>query len=189
MEEHSVFRGVIEFFHKLGIYDVVLPFLLTFTIFFAILEKTKVFGFDLVDGKEVSKKNINAMVAFVVGFLVVASARMVAIINTALPNIVLLLVISVSFLMLAYFFYGNQEELKLNNTWKNLMIAIMGIGVFLVFAHAIPYKGEPWLEFAWDYLVTNYDSTAVSAIVLVGFIILMMFWITNPVKSKDSSGK
>ena len=44
MVEQSVFRGIIEFFEKIGIYDVVLPFLLVFTIVFAILEKTKVFG-------------------------------------------------------------------------------------------------------------------------------------------------
>jgi hypothetical protein len=185
MADNSVFRGVLEFFVKLGIYDVVLPFLLTFTIFFAILEKTRVFGVETFDGKEVSKKNINAMVAFVVGFLVVASARMVAIINTALPNIVLLLIISVSFLMLAYFFYGEKEELKLDKGMKTFMMVVMGIGVFLVFAHAIPYKGKPWLEYAWDYLIANYDSTAVAAIAMIIFLIGIMYWVTaSPKETK-----
>jgi len=69
----SVLGNVIQFFEKIGIYDVVLPFLLTFTIIFAILEKTKVLG---TFGKEKdSKKNLNAMVAFVMGFLVIASEK------------------------------------------------------------------------------------------------------------------
>ena len=42
--KQSVFRDVIDFFFQLGIYDVILPFLLIFTIVFAILEKTRVFG-------------------------------------------------------------------------------------------------------------------------------------------------
>ena len=61
-------RWVINFFGELGIYDVVLPFLLVFTIVFAILEKTKVFGMEEIDGKKYTRKNINAIVAFVVSF-------------------------------------------------------------------------------------------------------------------------
>ena len=43
MVEASGFRGVIDFLGKLGVYDVILPFLLIFTIVFAILEKTKIY--------------------------------------------------------------------------------------------------------------------------------------------------
>ena len=38
------FVGAIAFMDKLGVYDVVLPFLLVFTLIYAFLEKTKVFG-------------------------------------------------------------------------------------------------------------------------------------------------
>ena len=81
MVEESAFRGMIGFLNKLGVYDVILPFLLVFTIVFAILEKTKILGIDKIDGKELGKKNINAMVAFVIAFLVIASTRLVAVIN------------------------------------------------------------------------------------------------------------
>jgi len=89
MAEVSTFRSVIEFFGDIGIYDVILPFLLIFTIVFAILEKTRIFGTEKIEGEEVTKKNINAMVAFVVGFLVVASTRLVSIINETMANMVL----------------------------------------------------------------------------------------------------
>ena len=46
----SVFGEAIQFLAKLGIYDVVLPFLLVFTIVFAIMEKTKLLGTE--KGKE-----------------------------------------------------------------------------------------------------------------------------------------
>ena len=82
----STFRGVIEFFAELGIYDVILPFLLVFTIIFAILEKSRVFGTEKIGDIVYTRKNLNSMVAFVIAFLVVASTQIVAIINTALAK-------------------------------------------------------------------------------------------------------
>ena len=106
--EVSTFRGVIEFFLDLGIYDVILPFLLVFTIVFAILEKTKVLGTEKVEGEEYPKKNLNAMTAFVVAFLVVLSARLVSLINEAMANVVILMLVAVCFLILIGVFYGKE---------------------------------------------------------------------------------
>ncbi|MDP7506475.1 MAG: hypothetical protein QF362_03470, partial [Candidatus Woesearchaeota archaeon] len=61
MAQESAFREALIFFGEIGIYDVVLPFLLVFTIIFAILEKTKVFGMEEVDGVKVTRKNLNAI--------------------------------------------------------------------------------------------------------------------------------
>ncbi|MBM3199831.1 hypothetical protein FJZ53_02750, partial [Candidatus Woesearchaeota archaeon] len=69
----SPLGGAIEFLKEFGFFDVVLPFLLVFTIVFAVLEKTKIFG----GGKE-SKKNINAMIAFVFALFFVSATNLVA---------------------------------------------------------------------------------------------------------------
>src|SRR3989338_10174572 len=98
--EQSAFRGAIEFLARLGLYDVVLPFLLVFTIVFAILEKTKLFGTEKIGAHDYTKKNLNAMTAFVISFLVVASSQLVAAINESLARVVLLMLVSVSFIML-----------------------------------------------------------------------------------------
>ena len=100
MSQESVFRGIIQFFEKLGVYDVILPFILIFTIVFAILEKSRVFGTEKIKGDEYTRKNLNSMTAFVMAFLVVASTRLVAVINQALAHMVLLLLLSVCFLIL-----------------------------------------------------------------------------------------
>ncbi|MFW6383648.1 MAG: hypothetical protein ACOCZQ_03305 [Nanoarchaeota archaeon] len=185
----SAFAGSLEFFARLGIYDVLLPFLLTFTIFYAILERTQVLGTEEVNGVETTKKNLNAMVAFIVGFLVVATPKMVAVINEALPHFVLLILISISFLMLVGTFY-KEEDLKggvpISDNWKIFLTVISFIGVALIFAHSIPYKGEPWLEVAWDYLINNFSSTAVSSVVMLLVVVGMMVWIT---RSKENGNK
>ncbi|MDP2908831.1 MAG: hypothetical protein Q8N77_03415, partial [Nanoarchaeota archaeon] len=80
----SPLAGAIEFLNEFGFYDVVLPFLLVFTLVFAILEKTKIFG---VEEKK-PKKNINAMIAFVIALFFVATTELVAGTREMLPNVV-----------------------------------------------------------------------------------------------------
>ena len=119
MVEESAFRGVINILAKIGVYDIVLPFLLVFTIIFAILEKTKVLGLEKGAGGEGTKKNLNSMVAFVIAFLVIASTKLVSIINEVLANVVLLLILAVCFLMLVGVFFGDKEfTLKDFPTWS-----------------------------------------------------------------------
>jgi len=187
MVEESVFREVLSFFNRLGIYDVVLPFLLSFAIFFAILEKTKVLGTEKSEGPDggevTTRKNLNAMVAFCGSFFVIASSKMVAIIHESLANIVLLLLVVVSFLLLIGTFYSEKEEVTLKNGWKNLMMILIFIGVLMIFAHAITTDdGTPWLEYAFDYLGDNWDTTAVSSIILTLIVIGLMIWLTKDEK-------
>ena len=95
----------IEFFRDFGLFDVVLPFLLVFTIVFAILEKTKILGTVKVGGNDLPNKNLNSMVAFVFGLLVVATANVVRAINESLPNIIILVVAAVSYLIMIGVFF------------------------------------------------------------------------------------
>ena len=68
----STFRNVLEFLDTLGVYDVLLPFILVFAIMFAILEKSKVLGTETKGDVTIPKRNINSLVAFVIAFFVVA---------------------------------------------------------------------------------------------------------------------
>ena len=118
----STFRTAIEFFDKIGIYDVVLPFLLVFTIVFAILEKTKLFGQEEIDGKKYTRKNLNSMTSFVIAFLVVASSKLVATITDISSQVVVLLFLSVFFLLLVGSFFSESEFpvfLK-EGIWRNI---------------------------------------------------------------------
>ena len=188
----SVFRGVLDFFMKLGIYDVILPFLLTFSIFFAILERTKVLGTEKAEGpgggEQTTKKNLNAIVAFCAAFFIIASSKMVAIIQESLANIVLLVLILVSFLLLIGTFHSEKDEVLLDGTWKKFMMFAAFVGVVLIFLHAIPTSdGQPWLEYAYDYVIDNFDSTAVSAIILTLFVVGIMVWLTKEPKPATES--
>ncbi len=180
----STFRGVIEFFVRLGIYDVVLPFLLVFTVVFAIMEKTKVFGMEKsASGKEYTRKNLNSMVAFVTAFLVVASSRLVAIINETMANMVLLLMMSVCFLILiGSFMKETPEGVFLKGGWATFFTFIMFIGLSLIFLNALG-----WLEPTWNWLANHYDSTVVASLLLVASMVGFVYWIVKEPSEKKST--
>lgn len=186
MAETSGFSEALQFLDKLGIYDVVLPFILVFTVVFAILEKSKVFGTIEIDGVDYPQKNLNSLFAFVTAFLVVASTRIVRAINEALANVVLVLLMAVAFLLLAGTFHTGKEEFKLEGMYKGLFVGIMFASVILIFLHAIKTKdGKPWLFVGWEFIVNNYHEGAVSALLLTLALIGFMMYITKD----PSSGK
>lgn len=186
----TMFRDVLTFFERLGVYDVILPFILVFTIVFAIFERTKVLGTEKVDGIEYPKKNLNAMAAFVIAFLVVASSQMVAIINSAMPMIVILLFLGVFFLLLVGVFWSEKEEVLLKGAWKILFMVIMFIGIMAIFLYSIPTEsGMPFLEWLMLFLIKNYSTTAVSSIVLMIVVIGFMIYIIKEPKKEKSEAK
>jgi hypothetical protein len=176
----SPFKTGIEFLDRLGVYEILLPFLLIFTLVYAILEKSRVFGTEKIGDNEVSKKNLNAMFSFVTSFLVVASSRLVAAVNEAVANMTILLLLGVCFLLLAGVFHTGKEEMELKGAYKSIFMIIMFIGIIFIFLHALKTKdGTPWLFFAWGFLVKNIDTGAMGALILTIFIVLMMGYITS----------
>jgi hypothetical membrane protein len=184
----SVFREVLDFFQYIGIYDVVLPFLLTFTVVFAILEKTKVLGTDKLGDRKVTKKNLNSMVAFCVGFFVIASSRLVEIMTQVSAHMFVLLLLSVFFLMLVGSFYAEGDEpFSLSDPWKLLFTIIMFVGIVCIFLMAIKTEdGTPWLTWILNYVVKNFNSAAVASIILIILIIGFMFWVVRDPSEKSA---
>jgi len=105
----DIFRLLVE----VGLIDVILPFVLVFTITYGILQKTKVLG----------TNRANAMVAFTLGFFTVLTANLLNIINIMLFYFVILLVIG---LMLALVF-------GMTGTGKNKLTRIILLGFTALF--------------------------------------------------------
>ena len=174
MAEESVFRGVIIFMEKIGVYDVILPFLLVFTIFFAILEKTKILGTEKVGGETITKKNLNAIVSFVVSFLVIASTKLVSIINETMANVVLLLILAISFMLLVGVFFGSKEfTLESYPGWTKVFMVLMFLGVVAIFLNALD-----WLQYIFALFV-YWDSQWASSIILLLIVLGFIFFITK----------
>ena len=153
----------------MGVYDVILPFLLVFTIMYAVFEKTKVLGTEKnSDGKVTTKRNLNSMVSFCIAFFV-----------------------TICFLMLIGSFYKEQEQsIFLEGGWKiGFMIAMLG-GVILIFLHAIKTSdGTPWLYFGYDFMVQYWNQEWLASIIFIVFVAGFMFWVTKAPKVEGKDEK
>lgn len=187
----SSFRNAIDFFVQIGLYDVILPFLLVFTLMFAFLEKTRVLGFDKVkiggEMYQVPKKNLNAMIAFVTGLFVVLSAQLVAIVNEVLAHTVLLLMLSFLFILVLGSFLKQTDDGTAIDPEKQkvlyyLMVTISFITIVLIFLNAIKTEsGESWLSIVLNIFRNAGNSDfwmiVIMLIIIVGF---MAFVVSGP---------
>jgi hypothetical protein len=181
----SVFRESLVFFDTVGLYDVVLPFLLVFTLVFGTLEKSKIFGTEKNhEGKgPYSRKNLNAMVAFCTAFFVVASAQLVSLINIFVARVALVLVIIIMFMLLVAAMHGEQKEegFKLEGPWIKFLTFVIFGAVVLIFL-----DGLGWLAPAWAYATSYWDSNLMSTIFLFGIVALFIWYVTgSPGGDKD----
>lgn len=190
MTQHSVLGRVIGFLDALGIYDVVLPFLLVFTLVYAILERTRVLGTEKVDKEVIPRKNLNAMAAFVIAFMTLASSRLVEALTQFSAQMVLLLFLGVFFLLLVGTFYKEGEPVILEGGWKNTFMWIMFIGIAIVFLSSIKTEtGMSWLDVLFDYISQFTTSVEVAAVILIIFVVLIVRYITTGEKTEKKEEK
>ena len=155
-----------------GITDVMLPFLLVFTIVFAILQKAKVFGDD--------KKNLNVVVALIMGLAVVIphvtgtyppSYDIVDMINRALPQVSIVL-IAIIMLMLMIGILGPSIEWR-GGSPAGWIAVISLIIIIIIFGGA-----AGWWS-GWDWFVNFFGTKAVSIVVLILVFGIIIWYITK----------
>ncbi len=126
------FEDFIRTLDQWGLTDVLLPFLLIFIVLYSVLTKTKILG--------ESKKNLNVAVAAIVGLLVVIPHVMgnfppdkdpVTILNSALPQ-VSIVIVAIVFLLILIGVFG-QEQVFLGMTmpgWITLLSLAVIVTIF-----------------------------------------------------------
>ncbi len=188
----STLENAIQFFRDFGLFDVVLPFLLVFTIIFAILEKTRILGVEGSGEKAVGKKNLNSMVAFVIALLVVATNKIVNALNQALPNVVLLMVVSISFLLLIGVF-RKTEEFDFSDKhqgYYKLFVLFFLIAVIWIFMDALPRDdGLSWGDYFFNYAVNNASGSVVASFVFLLIIVGTVFYVVQSPKPTEGGGR
>ncbi len=111
--------------------ETILPFILVFTVIFAVLQKSKLLG----DGK----KQIDAIVALVIGLILVSFAQAINIINPLIVFLSVSLVIILVFMLLLGSFMGSEVPKKL----KYVLMVVVAIAVVIA---VLIFTG------AWQYL-------------------------------------
>lgn len=140
----SVFARLGPLVQEIGLVDVLLPFVLVFTIIFAVMQKTKILG---------DKKNFNVVIALVLALTFVvphitggysAGFDPVSIMNEALPSISLVAVAAIMLLVLLGIF-GKRFAGAFSP-----FIALISVGfVVYIFGAAFNIWNSPSNLFSW----------------------------------------
>lgn len=186
MAEESLFRGAINTLNEIGLYDVILPFLLVFTLVYAILEKTKILGTEEINGKEVSRKNLNSVVAFVIALFVVASSWIVNKINQIAASVVLVIILIFLYILTVGTFFQptkDEKEFKIPKGIQYTFMVVAGVAIVIIFVQSMFDFSNIDLNIS-GFFANIFTPTVISTIVLLAIIILALVFIVREPKSK-----
>lgn len=171
------FRGMIMNLEYMGVLDVVLPFILVFTLVFAVLQKTKILG---EDENKKPRKNFNVIIALVMALAVIIphvtgsyiyGVDVVEVINSAIPNIALL-VVGIVMVMLVTGVFGKPLD-----TSKSYMgggiVALSILAVGIIFAVSAGWIGRTYIP-RWLYFLYNPQFQTL-VITLIVFALIIHF--------------
>lgn len=160
--------AVIASWQEIGIFGIALPFLLIFTLSFAILEKTKILGN--------KQKNLNTIVSFVLGLLFIQNVYLVESLQIFLPKIAYALLFFLMFLLLMGVFTGKAEAFK-----KWVWVPVILAAIALIWASTSDVEGYGGILGWWAGINDEVKSWLVIAI----FLALVIFLVH---KSGESGG-
>ncbi len=134
--------------------QIILPFLLVFTLIFAILEKTEVLG------KE--KRQVNAIIGLVVGLILIAFPIARNIIIQLMPFLAVVAVILLVF-MLLYAFASGKKENPLNKGLTIVFGIIIGIALIIMIIYA---SGK------WDWFSNTFFKGSTGGSVFLNILVI-----------------
>jgi hypothetical protein len=154
-------QDVMLFWVRLGVLDVVLPFLLIFTVLYAVLNTSKILGEK--DGQP--KKRLNAVVAVSVALLSVAVLSTVKAVTLIAQYSALALVIIVLFWILS----GLLGIKGFKNKHIGPIIGMLVMGLLAVWS----LGAWGWIGFEW---LKNY---VLGPVIIFGVLVLLVWYITR----------
>lgn len=174
MASDGVFVRGLQQLEAMGLLDSLLPFLLIFTIVFAVLQNTHILGRD--------RKNFNVIVALVLSLMAVIphvmntyprGADVILIINSALPNVGVV-IIAIIMLLLIMGAFGREIDIT-ESGFVSGAVPIIALGIILyIFGTSAGWWGGP--SGNWGFL-SDPDNQAVLVVIIV--FALIIFFITG----------
>lgn len=162
---------VFKFLDQLGLVDVIIPFVLAYTIIFAVLERSRVLGTE----KGLPKRKLNALVAFCTSFFFVAAINLVQASTAFLQWIAVATIFSIFVLAFAKFLSGKTAKESKEGFGMNFSAGIALIIVLVIALYSLGFKGFVNLRFI---------EGIVPAVIGLGIVILLLYFIMREKKPK-----
>jgi len=137
--------------------DYILPFVLVFTLIFAVLQKTQLLG----EGK----KQIDAIVGMVIGLILIAFPFARNIVVQLMPFLAVSAIILLVFMLLYGFIVGKKEGDVLNTGLKITFGIILGLALIVVILYSAG---------VWDYVYNFLFEQEAGAQVWINVLIILV---------------
>lgn len=181
----GIFRNMFYRLEYWGISDVILPFILIFTLVFAIMQRVKPLGKE----DDPKTKSFNVVIALVMALAVIiphvlgyypADADIVNIINNALPQVSIVLVAILMVLLIVGLFGGRAE-------WGGKLSGWIAFFAFVLVVYIFG-RSAGWFRYLpnWLYWLDNPDTQAM--LVVVAIFAIIIWYITKEPKKAGEKG-
>lgn len=166
-----------------GLTDALLPFLLIFTLIFAVLEKSKILGEE--------KRNLNTAIALVFALIVViphitgklpAGYDPVLIINSVLPSVSLVVVAIISLMILLGVF--GHERVTLGMSLPGWVSLFCVVALILIFGSAAGW----WASGFLDWMNSFFSSDALAVVIMILVFGVIIAFITGGGGDRENLG-
>jgi hypothetical protein len=149
----------LQYLYDSGFYDYVLPFLLIFTVLFAILEKTRIFGDN--------KSNINLVFSLIVSAIVVLNPEIgiTRVINNYLPGVSLVIIVAITFMLLTAMFTSG-------NSFRGFSFTIAAIIALIAILWSL---SDPVYGAGWEFIYYTLPPGIFNLLVVLALIIAVIF--------------
>ncbi|MBW3001945.1 hypothetical protein KY338_02155 [Candidatus Woesearchaeota archaeon] len=167
----GMFQDTFYYLQQWGILDVLVPFVLIFTIIFAVLQKISLFG----------EKRYNAVIALAITLTAIVphilgtyppGMDVIAIMNASLPETVLLIVAVVLLMVMLGLIWGEWPEYSTISGIAAIIAGLILVGIFVSNLVEIPIL-------SW---ISPEVQTLIIVLIVFGLIFLYVTW------EKDDSG-
>ena len=165
--ENVDFYSLMDWFAGAGGFDIILPFLLIFTVTFAILQKVKLFG---------EKKNIDAIISLIIAFFLVIQQGLVTVMQGFLPRVSMAILVFLMVLLVVGIFVGGSE-------WTG---SLLGIAVIVAIVTVFWALGA---SLGWNVpYLDAFTEQDIAVLITIGVFLLVIWLIVREPKQQGGGG-
>lgn len=137
----SLVGGAFDILIKIGFLNLIVPFVLFYSIVFGMLEKTQLFAADKAKAKDESR-NLHSLIAFALGITATAASYAVGITQNFLPVLGIASVVLLGFMMVLGMAFGPEFDSTISKSkFYKVIIGITAVALLLAAVLIIAYNG------------------------------------------------
>ncbi|BFI73277.1 hypothetical protein YN1_2640 [Nanoarchaeota archaeon] len=188
----AFYNVILSILTNIGFFNIILPFLLIYSIIYGLLAKYQLIGNPYKEDAEgKATRSLISMISAAVGFLVVGATNVVLSIFNLIPYIVLFL-LTVFFLLIAIApFVTNEKGMNLQGRTGKILLGVSIVIFFIVVAFSLglfSYIASLSHHISVSSSSLQYIEQIVYTVLILGVLFGVVYWATKP-PSKQSTGQ